>query len=77
LPPGRYSFQERLCLIPVSAFAEAESEGRLPDEEISAVAGLSRDTPEWGFSQHHIMTEACIPVADVHDRTPVILKRQD
>ena len=42
-----------------------------------AVAGLWRDTPEWGPAYTMVMTEACIHVADVHDRMPVILKRED
>jgi putative SOS response-associated peptidase YedK len=79
----RYSFQERRCLIPVTAFAEAEGEKgaktrtwfTLPDEEVFAVAGLWRDTTEWGLAYTMVMTEACIHVADVHDRMPVILKR--
>ena len=81
----RYSFQERRCLIPVSAFAEAEGEKgaktrtwfTLPDEEVFAVAGLWRDTPEWGPAYTMVMTEACQHVAGVHDRMPVILKRAD
>lgn len=81
----RFSFQERRCLIPVTAFAEAEGEKgaktrtwfTLPDEEVFAVAGLWRDTPEWGPAYTMVMTEACIHVADVHDRMPVILKRSD
>jgi putative SOS response-associated peptidase YedK len=81
----RYSFQERRCLIPVSQFAEAEGEkGRktrtwfsLPDQDVFAVAGIWRDSPEWGLCYSMVMTEACIHVADVHDRMPVILKRSD
>jgi len=85
----RYSFQERRCLIPVSAFAEAEGERgaktrtwfSLPPEDapggVFAVAGLWRDTPEWGPAYTMVMTEACQHVAGVHDRMPVILKRQD
>ena len=81
----RYSFQERRCLIPVSAFAEAEGEKgaktrtwfSLPGEEVFAVAGLWRDTPEWGPTYTMVMTEACQHVAGVHDRMPVILKRAD
>lgn len=81
----RFSFQERRCLIPVTAFAEAEGEKgaktrtwfTLPDQEVFAVAGLWRDTPEWGPAYTMVMTEACIHVADVHDRMPVILKRID
>src|SRR5690606_15013914 len=88
----RYSFQERRCLIPVSAFAEAEEGGSeaeltksgqkrktrtwftLPDQDLFAVAGLWRDTPEWGPAYTMVMTEACQHVADVHDRMPVILR---
>ncbi|MXP41924.1 hypothetical protein GRI75_09760 [Altererythrobacter soli] len=79
----RYSFQERRCIIPVTEFAEAEGEKgaktrtwfALPDEPIFAVAGIWRDTPEWGPAYSMVMTEACIHVADVHDRMPVILRR--
>jgi putative SOS response-associated peptidase YedK len=81
----RYSFAERRCLIPVSAFAEAEGEKgaktrtwfTLPDQEVFAVAGIWRDTPEWGPAYTMVMTEACIHVADVHDRMPVILRPDD
>lgn len=81
----RYSFQERRCLIPVSAFAEAEGETgaktrtwfSLPGEDVFAVAGLWRDTPEWGPAYTMVMSEACQHVAGVHDRMPVILKRAD
>lgn len=81
----RYSFQERRCLIPVTAFAEAEGEKglmtrtwfTLPDQPVFAVAGIWRDTDEWGPAYSMVMTEACLHVADVHDRMPVILRRQD
>ena len=81
----RFSYQERRCLIPVTAFAEAEGEKgaktrtwfTLPDQEVFAVAGLWRDTPEWGAAYSMVMTEACVHVADVHDRMPVILRRED
>lgn len=81
----RYSFEERRCLIPVSEFAEAEGEKgaktrtwfSLPDEPLFAVAGLWRQTDEWGLAYTMLMTEACIHVADVHDRMPVILRRDD
>lgn len=81
----RYSFQERRCLIPITAFAEAEG-GKgtktrtwfsLPDADLFAVAGLWRDSPEWGMVYTMVMTEACIHVADVHDRMPVIIQRPD
>lgn len=81
----RYSFEERRCLIPVTEFAEAEGEKgsktrtwfSLPDQEVFAVAGIWRDTDEWGPAYSMVMTEACIHVADVHDRMPVILRRED
>ena len=81
----RFSFQERRCLIPVSEFAEAEGPKgsmtrtwfSLPDQEVFAVAGIWRDTPEWGPAYSMVMTEACQHVADVHTRMPVILRRSD
>lgn len=81
----RYSFAERRCLIPVTEFAEAEGEPgsktrtwfSLPNQDLFAVAGIWRDTPEWGPAYSMVMTEACIHVADVHDRMPVILRRED
>lgn len=79
------SFRARRCLIPVSSFAEAEgSRGAktrtwfaLPDNELFAVAGLWRDTAEWGPAYSMVITDACIHVAGVHDRMPVILARED
>jgi putative SOS response-associated peptidase YedK len=94
----RYSFQERRCLIPVTAFCEAEGAAArrhapsmsdrllgaktrtwfsLPDEELFAVAGIWRDTAEWGAAYSMVMTEACEHVASVHDRMPAILPRED
>ena len=78
----RYSFAERRCLIPVTEFAEAEGEKgsktrtwfSLPNEELFAVAGIWRDTDEWGPSYSMVMTEACVHVAGVHDRMPVIIR---
>jgi putative SOS response-associated peptidase YedK len=77
----RPSFHARRCLIPVSEFAEAEGERgaktrtwfSLPEHELFAVAGIWRDTPEWGPTYSMIMTDACEHVARVHDRMPVIL----
>jgi putative SOS response-associated peptidase YedK len=78
----RYSFAERRCIIPVTEFAEAEGvEGAktrtwlsLPDQPVFAVAGIWRDTPEWGPAYSMVMTEACVHVASIHDRMPVILQ---
>ena len=48
----------------------------LPDEMVFAVAEIWRDTDEWCRAYSMVMTEACIHVADVHDRMPVILRRR-
>ena len=81
----RPSFHARRCLIPVTGFCEAEGEKgaktrtwlSLPDEEMFAVAGIWRDTAEWGPAYSMVMTEACEHVAGVHDRMPAILPRED
>src|SRR5438270_9872241 len=81
----RYSFQEQRCLIPVTGFCEAEGEKgsktrtwfSLPHEELFAVAGIWRDTPEWGPAYSMVMTEACGHVQPVHDRMPAILQPGD
>lgn len=81
----RSSFQSRRCLIPVTEFAEAEGEKgsktrtwfSLPDQPIFAIAGIWRDTDEWGPAYSMVMTDVCIHVADVHDRMPVILRPED
>jgi putative SOS response-associated peptidase YedK len=61
----RYSFAERRCLIPVTEFAEAEGEKgaktrtwfSLPDEPVFAIAGIWRDTEEWGPAYSMVMTD--------------------
>jgi putative SOS response-associated peptidase YedK len=85
----RASFHHRRCLIPLTAFAEAEGEKgaktrtwfSLPEDAapdgVFAAAGLWRDTEEWGPAYTMVMTEACLHIADVHDRMPVILPRAD
>lgn len=81
----RFSFLERRCLVPVTEFAEAEGEKgaktrtwfSLPDQEVFAVAGIWRDTAEWGPAYSMVMTEAGGEVARVHDRMPVILRPDD
>ena len=81
----RPSFHARRCLIPVTGFCEAEGEKgaktrtwfSLPDEEIFAVAGIWRDTAEWGLAYSMVMTDACAHVRGVHDRMPAILPRRD
>ena len=50
---------------------------KLPKKPVFAVAGIRRDTNEWGPTYSMVMTDACIHVADVHDRMPVILRREE
>lgn len=77
----RYSFDERRCLIPLTAWAEAEgAKGAktrtwlfLPGVEVFAVAGIWRDSAEWGRCYSMVMTDAAGDAAQVHNRMPVIL----
>ena len=81
----RASFKRRRCLIPVSAWAEAEGiRGQmtrtwysLAGEEIFAVAGLWRPTEEWGAAYSMVMVDGCPQMAEVHDRMPVVLAREN
>ena len=81
----RASFERRRCLIPVSAWAEAEGvKGAmtrtwysLAGQEVFAVAGLWRPTEEWGQAYSMVMVDGCPQMADVHDRMPVVLARSD
>lgn len=81
----RDSFAKRRCLIPVSAWAEAEGEkGRmtrtwysLPNTELFAVAGIWRPTDEWGDAYSMVMVDGAPAMADVHDRMPTILRAED
>lgn len=83
-PFWRASFESRRCLVPVSAWAEAEGEkGRmtrswysLSGDEPFAVAGLWRATAEWGDCYTLVMVDASPQMVDVHDRMPVILRRE-
>jgi putative SOS response-associated peptidase YedK len=81
----RDSFARRRCLIPVSAWAEAEGEkGRmtrswysLAGSDLFAVAGIWRPTQEWGDAYSMVMVDGCAQMADVHDRMPVVLAKDD
>lgn len=81
----RYSFEERRCLIPVSAWAEAEGPSgsktrtwlKFPDSDVFAVAGIWRNSDEWGHCYSMVMTDAAGDAARVHSRMPVILTEQD
>ena len=79
----RYSFEERRCLIPVTAWAEAEgakgSKTRTwlsrPDAELFAVAGVWCRSDEWGDVYSMVMTDSCGVAAECHERMPVLLER--
>lgn len=79
----RDSFVQRRCLVPVSAWAEAEGEkGRmtrtwygLPGEDLFTVAGLWRRSEEWGEVYTIVMVDGHPQMAEVHDRMPLILSR--
>ena len=80
----RDSFTRRRCLIPVTDWAEAEGEAgrmtrtwyRLAGHDLFAVAGLWRPTSEWGDAYTMVMSDSCSQMADVHDRMPVVLPRE-
>lgn len=81
----RQSFEERRCLIPVTAWAESEgpkgSKTRtwlsLPDSEMFACAGIWRTSDEWGDCYSMVMTDAAGAASEVHTRMPVILPREN
>jgi putative SOS response-associated peptidase YedK len=69
------------CIIPLTAFAEAEGEkGRmtrtwftLKGRPIFAWAGMWKDSDEWGPVYSGLMTDCSEMVAQVYDRMPVLL----
>lgn len=69
------------CLIPVTAFAEAEGEKgaktrtwfTVKDQPMFAWAGLWRVSAEWGPVYSGAMTDCNETIRPVHDRMPVIL----
>lgn len=69
------------CLIPFTAFAEAEGpKGKMTrtwisvaDQPIAAWAGLWKPTVEWGDAYSGVMVDATEELWDIHDRMPVIL----
>ncbi|MFN3865025.1 MAG: SOS response-associated peptidase [Erythrobacter sp.] len=82
----RHSFAHRRCLIPLTAWAEAEGpKGRmtrtwlsLPDAPIFAAAGVWRPSDEWGACYAMVMTDSAgTAAAPVHERMPVLLAPQD
>lgn len=82
----RTAFQSRRCLIPLTAWAEAQGpKGRMtrtwlsrPDCALFAAAGVWRPSDEWGDSYAMVMTDSAgTDAADVHDRMPVLLSPDD
>jgi putative SOS response-associated peptidase YedK len=82
----RHSFEERRCIIPLTAWAEAEgpkgSKTRtwlsLPDSPLIAAAGVWRESEEWGACYSMVMTDSAGSAAeDVHTRMPVLLAPGD
>ena len=77
----RYSFAERRCLIPVTAWAEAEGPSgsktrtwlSLPGEDVFTVAGIWQRSDEWGECYSMVMCDSVGPASEVHSRMPVIL----
>ncbi|MCW2386945.1 MULTISPECIES: SOS response-associated peptidase [unclassified Sphingobium] len=73
------------CLIPTARFAEAigpkgsmtEAWLSLPDQPVFAWAGLWTDSAEWGRCYTGVMTDNAPELADIHDRSPVILDPAD
>lgn len=81
----RDSFANRRCLIPVTAWAEAEGpKGKmtriwysLPGQDLFAVGGIWRPTTEWGDAYSMVMVDGCQDMADINDRMPTILAPKD
>jgi putative SOS response-associated peptidase YedK len=84
------SFQKRRCLVPVDGFYEWKKLGKktkipyrftLANDEAFAFAGIWEEYEnELGESNHTFLiltTEPNSLVSEVHDRMPVILKRED
>lgn len=80
-PFWRSSFEHRRCLIPLTAFVEAEgTKGHktrtwlsLPGHDVFTCAGIWRDSDEWGRVYSMVITDPSEQVSKVHDRMPVIL----
>ena len=79
------SFEKRRCLLPLSAWAEAEgAKGgttrtwlTVPDVDLFAIAAIWRDSDEGGPAYSMVMTDAVGDAAQVPTLMPVILKPAD
>ncbi|WP_408588365.1 SOS response-associated peptidase [Novosphingobium sp.] len=73
------------CIIPAAAYAEAVGETghmtttwlSVKGEPLFAWAGLWRESDEWGACYTGVMTDNAPALADIHDRSPVIIDRAD
>jgi putative SOS response-associated peptidase YedK len=76
---------ENRCLIPVTAFAEAEGEkGRMTrtwftvkGHPLFSWAGLWKESDEWGAVYSGYMTDCNEAIRPVHNRMPVLLLPED
>tara|TARA_B100001179_G_scaffold2673_1_gene1865 strand:+ start:7958 stop:8230 length:273 start_codon:yes stop_codon:yes gene_type:complete len=50
---------------------------RMAESDVVAVAGIWRESDEWGSCYFMIITDAEGPAAQVHDRMPVFLRDVD
>lgn len=82
----RHAFAERRCLIPLTAWAEAQgAKGRMtrtwlsvPDAPLFAAAGVWRQSDHWGDCYSMVMTDSeGTDAAAVHERMPVLLAPAD
>lgn len=82
----RHAFQHRRCLIPLTAWAEAEGpKGHmtrtwlsLPEAPLFAAAGVWRESDVWGDCYSMVMTDSeGTDAAPVHERMPVLLAPGD
>lgn len=82
----RHAFHNRRCLIPLTAWAEAQgTKGSmtrtwlsLPDSELFACAGVWRESDEFGPAYSMVMTDSAGSAAEnVHSRMPVLLALDD
>lgn len=76
---------ENRCLIPVTAFAEAEGEKgamtrtwfNVKDQPLFAWAGMWKDSDEWRPVYSGLMTDCNEAIRPVHDRMPVLLHQDE
>ena len=82
----RHAFEHRRCLIPLTAWAEAQGpKGRMtrtwlsrPDSPLFAAAGVWRPSEGWGDCYSMGMTDSeGTDASSVHERMPVLLAPED